>query len=96
MPLLKISDFAPHVGKSVRIVGTPFTLTLDRIEGEDVPPPDGYERSPFLIIYRGSRDAVMAPGIYDCAFEGGPTLNLHVAPIHTQAADRQEYQSAFN
>jgi hypothetical protein len=67
------------------------------VEGEPGPPPAGYSRAPFAVIFRGPRGQDHLPGgIYDCEIEGGPALNLHVSPIHTEQRDRQEYQSVFN
>jgi len=97
MELLTTEHFKPHTGKTVRFKGTPYALVLDRVEGVSGPPPTGYLRTPFVVIFRGpSKTDVMAAGIYECEIEGGPTYSLHVMPIHTAHADVQEYQSAFN
>ena len=95
--ILTIEHFKPHIGKSAHFKGTPFTLTIDRVEGDGAPPPAGYLRSPFVVIFKGSSEAgVMASGSYDCEIDGGPTYNLFVNPIHTPERGKQEYQSAFN
>jgi hypothetical protein len=97
MEILTIEHFKPHSGKTVRFKGTPYAFVLDRVEGDPTPPPAGYDRAPFIVIFRGpSKTDVMRAGIYDCAIDGGPTYSLHVMPIQTSAPDRQEYQSVFN
>ncbi|MGH6870177.1 MAG: DUF6916 family protein [Rhizomicrobium sp.] len=96
MDMLKTADFAPLAGKPAHLKGTPFTLTLDRVEGGDGPPPPGYQRAPFIVIFRGAKGEVVPNGMYDCVFEGGPVINLHLMPIHTASPDRQEYQSVFS
>lgn len=97
MDILTIEHFKPHIGKTARFKGTPYALVLDRIEGESGPPPAGYIRAPFNVIFRGpSKTDVMRQGIYECEIEDGPTYTLHVMPFYTARADRQEYQSAFN
>jgi len=97
MEILTVEHFRPHLGKTVRFKGTPYAFLLDRVEGEGGPPPAGYLRAPFVVIFRGPTKAeVMQAGIYECEIDGGPTYSLHVMPIHTSARDCQEYQSAFN
>lgn len=97
MEILTIEHFKPHAGKTVRFKGTKYAFVLDRIEGESGPPPKGYERGPFLLIFRGSsKNDVMPGGLYECEIEGGPIYSLYVMPVHTDRADCQEYQSAFN
>jgi len=97
MEILTIEHFRPHAGRTVRFKGTPYTFVLDRVEGNSGPPPPGYERGPFVVIFRGpSKSDVMRAGMYECEIEGGPTYSLYVMPIHTVRADCQEYQSAFN
>jgi hypothetical protein len=94
---LTIDHFRPHVGKQVRFRGTPYALTIDRLEGGALAPPAGWARSPFVVIFSGpSKTDVMPTGLYDCEIEDGPVYSLHVMPIHTPRPDRQEYQAAFN
>jgi hypothetical protein len=95
--ILTIEHFKLHIGKAVLFKGTPIILTIDRVEGDAGPPPAGYVRTPFVVIFKGSSEAgVMAAGSYDCEIEDGPTYNLFVNPIHTPERSKQEYQSAFN
>jgi hypothetical protein len=97
MELLNLSDFVDHVGKAVRIAGTPHTLVLDRVEGQNTPPSPGNLRSPFVVIFCGpSKTDVMPTGLYECKIEDGPVYSLYIMPIHTSRPDRQEYQAAFN
>jgi hypothetical protein len=95
--VLRIDHFLPHVGKTVRFRGTPFAFPIERVEGDGGPPPAGFPRSPFTVIFRGPpKTDVMPAGLYECEIENGPTYSLHVMPIHTPQPDRQEYQAAFN
>lgn len=95
--ILKRDHFTPHIGKTVHFKGTLYAFVLDRVEGEGGTPPQGYVRMPFVVIFRGvSKTDVMKGGVYDCDIAGGPTYSMHVAPMHTPAPDRQEYQAVFN
>src|SRR5579883_2769584 len=53
MDILTIEHFKPHTGKTVRFRGTPYAFVLDRVEGEAGPPPAGFSRAPFTVIFRG-------------------------------------------
>jgi Domain of unknown function (DUF6916) len=97
MDVLTIEHFKPHAGKFVRFRCTTYRFLLDRVEGESSPPPPGYTRGAFVVIFRGpSKAEVMSPGLYDCEIEDGPVFSLYVIPIHTARPDCQEYQAAFN
>ena len=97
MDILTIEHFKPYTGKTVRFKGIPYAFVLDRVEGNGGPPPAGYLRAPFVVIFRGpSKSDVMRAGMYECEIDGGPTYSLHVSPIHTARADSQDYQAAFN
>jgi hypothetical protein len=96
-----IDEFEPHVGKMVHfsLPGEPSAIQafpLDRIiTYARLPLPGG--RQPFTLIFRGPRKPEhLAEGLYDCAFEDGPSFQLHVTPIHTPDPGWQEYQAAFN
>lgn len=94
--LLTIKDFAPYEGRNILLKEFDFTLTLHKVEGEDLPPPPGYQRAPFVLLLQGPKNPIVRPGVYACEIEGGPAYELHIMPIHTDAKDRQDYQSAFN
>ena len=95
--VLTVEHFKPHVGRTVRFKGTPYAFVLDRIEGGSATPPPGYQRAPFVVIFRGaSKTDVMRAGLYDYEIDGGPTHSLYVMPIQTHRPDCQEYQAAFN
>lgn len=86
-------DFEPFVGRTFRFGDQAFALTLVRI---DVGPPAPPFRQPFSLVFRGpSPGPVLAEGLYEVEIEHGPTCALHVMPIHTPLADRQDYQSVF-
>jgi hypothetical protein len=89
--------FEPHVGKIFRFKHTRHALTLDRVIRENENPFRSGERRPFTLIFRGPRErGVLPEGLYDCEIDGGQGFSLYVAPIHTPAPDRQEYQAVFN
>lgn len=90
--------FLPHVGKVLRVKGGRHALTLSQVE---VHPRQDEQaklmpRQPFTLILAGPRGDVLRAGLYEIEIEGGPTFQLHVMPIQTFAADRQEYQVAVN
>jgi len=94
---LKIEDFKPHVGKTVRFKGTRYALLLDRILSDRKRLPKWVKRRPFVLIFAGPRETDVLPeGLYDCEIDGGPVYQLHVNPIHTPDPSRQEYQAVFN
>jgi hypothetical protein len=94
---LKIEDFKPHVGKTVRFKGTRYALLLDRIMSDRKRLPKWVKRRPFVLIFVGPKEADVLPeGIYEAEIEGGPIHQLYVNPIHTPDPSRQEYQSVFN
>ena len=91
---LQAKDFEPHVGKLAAFDGTEHTLRLEQVEtGRPLPAPF---RQPFSLIFRGPKPGPVLPeGLYTCRIEGGPEHELHIAPIHTPAPDRQDYQVVF-
>ena len=93
---LELHHFEPLVGKTVRFGGTPFVMTLAKIvKGQKYL--ETAKRDPFLLIFRAPKEAVyMGEGMYDCAFEDGPTYNLYVSPVHTPEQQWQDYQAVFN
>ena len=95
--LLQFEDFKPHVGKTVRFKGTPFTFRLDQVLGGDQPIPPGGQRRPFMLIFRGKKEReYMREGMYECEIEGGPTHLIYVNPIQTPSPEWQDYQAVFN
>jgi hypothetical protein len=93
---LEVHHFEPLVGKTVRFGGTPFVMTLDKIaKGQKFVATA--KRDPFILIFRAPRgNAYMNEGMYDCAFDEGPTFTIYVAPIHTPEPEFQDYQAIFN
>jgi hypothetical protein len=97
MEFLTAEYFQPHVGKSAFFKGTRHTLKLDRIEVQPGPPPPGRASSSFIVIFQGPPvQDYLQSGIYDCEIEGGPTVNIHVAPMQTETPGFHEYQAIFN
>jgi hypothetical protein len=95
--VLCAKHFEPHIGKVFRFKDTRHALALDRVIRENENPFRSGERQPFTLIFRGPRERDVLPeGLYDCEIDGGPSFSLYVAPIHTPAPDRQEYQAVFN
>ena len=95
--ILHHEDFAPHVDKPFRFNGWPGSLRLVRIE-----PPAGRAaaaegaRAPFTLIFQGVRGEVLAEGMRTATLDDGSSFEFYIMPIHTPAADRQEYQAVFN
>jgi hypothetical protein len=86
-------EFAPYVGKRFSFEGQPVVLVLAKVEAQAA----GYSgRTPFILIFHGPAGDVLPEGLHTAQIEGGPFTAFYVAPIHTVARDRQEYQAVFN
>ncbi len=95
--MLRVEHFEPYVGKVFRFKGERHALPLNRIVRENENPFRSSERPPFTLIFSGPKERdVLREGLYACEIDGGPSCSLYVAPIHTPAPDRQEYQAVFN
>jgi hypothetical protein len=93
---LEVHHFEPLVGKSVRFGGTPFVMTLDKItKGQKFVATA--KRDPFILMFRAPKDKIyMTEGMYECAFDEGPTYTLYIAPVYTVEPEFQDYQAVFN
>lgn len=90
--------FLPHVDKDFRIPGWLHPMTLTTVESRN-PRASGSDRGlrkPFTLIFRGPPEEVMREGFYTLQVDDGPWFNLYIMPIHTEQADRQDYQAVFN
>jgi hypothetical protein len=90
--------FRPHVGKAFRVKDGRHALTLSQV---DVHPRQAaqakvMEREPFTLILAGPPGEVLREGLHTLEIDGGPIVQLYVIPVQTFAADRQDYQVAFN
>jgi hypothetical protein len=95
--ILQVEHFEALVGKIARFEGTAHAFPLERIICNDDKVQKGATRRQFTLIFRGPKDKnAMPEGLYECAFEGGPTYSLYVMPIFTPQPERQDYQSVFN
>lgn len=93
---LRAEDFEPLVGRDVSFGDTGFTLVLARVERARGTLPADLPRAPFTLIFTGPKGATfLTEGLYRCAIGDRASFDLHVAPIHTFAADRQDYQAVF-
>ena len=91
--ILRHEDFAPYLDQQFRFSGWHGSLRLARIE---LLAASAGERAPFTLIFQGVRGDVLAPGIRTATAEDGNRYEFFVTPIHTPAADRQDYQAVFN
>lgn len=93
---LEVHHFEPLVGKTVRFAGTLFVMTLEKVtKGEKFLATA--KREPFILIFRAPRQQYyMTEGIYECAFDEGPTYSFYVAPVHTPDQQWQDYQAPFS
>jgi len=94
--ILTALDFVPHVGKSFTPRGQHRVLTLVAVNTPKFPGWERMAREPFALVLRGPPGDVLPEGLYDVAVDDGPEFTLHIAPVHTPARDRQDYQIAFN
>jgi hypothetical protein len=88
--------FTPHLHKSFRFAGWSGALRLARIDTGNSRGATAGARPPFTLIFHGPSDDVLPEGLYTAEPETGTAVMLHIMPIHTAAADRQEYQAVFN
>jgi hypothetical protein len=93
---LRHEDFAPHVGKQFRFQGWQSTLRLAAINIHDQAAAPAIARMPFILVFHGPVGDILPEGLYQADIEDGPTFEFYIAPIHTVAPDRQEYQAVFN
>ena len=102
MTVLTHRDFEPYLGVPFRIAGWPHMLRLAAVDvrhGQSRPDNSG---PPFTLIFHGPRGALLPEGSHSATPEqssgAAPTAAMvfHIMPIHTTAADRQEYQAIFN
>ena len=98
VPLLAQAEhFEPLVGRDVRFGDAGPTLVLASVDRDRGTVPAGAPRAPFSLIFSGSSGETHLPeGTYRCDFGGGAAFEIHVAPIHTPSAARQDYQAVFN
>jgi hypothetical protein len=95
---LTVDHFRPHVAKVFRVHDSELAMTLDEVQVYPLAQEQakGLSRQPFTLIFKGPPGKVLPEGMYTLDVEGGPSFELYVMPIHTPAADRQNYQAAFN
>ncbi len=93
--MLRLEDFTPHVGRQFRFQGWAGALRLAEAEPARVPGAPAGGRAPFILIFHGPRENVLAQGTYQITAEDGTRFAFHITPIHTVAPDRQEYQAIF-
>jgi hypothetical protein len=93
-------DFVAHVGTAVTPKGQHRGLTLVSVDTMASPGQESPPREAFSLILRGPPDDVLPEGLYDFAFGDGPDaaegFSMYIAPVHTPARDRQDYQIVFN
>jgi hypothetical protein len=94
---LEYHHFEPLVGNKVTFSGVPLgDMTLLKVIKSQKFMAEA-KRDPFILIFRSPRlEYFMLEGMRECAFEGGPTYNLYVAPTHTAEKEWQDYQSIFS
>ena len=93
---LEYHHFEPLVGKVVHFKGTPFAIPLSKvIKGQKFL--STAKREPFILIWRSPKlEHYMTEGMYECAFEDGPTYNIYVHPAFTPEQEFQDYQAVFS
>jgi hypothetical protein len=92
---LTAADFTPYIGKRCTPKGQHRVLTLVSIDTKRFPGWETLPREPFILLLSGPPGDVLQEGQYDVAIEDGPSVLLYIAPVHTVARDRQNYQVVF-
>jgi hypothetical protein len=50
-----------------------------------------------MLVFSGPPgDGYLPEGLHGCRLDTGETFEFYIQPIHTPAADRQDYQVIFN
>lgn len=88
-------DFDPYLGQAFHLEDVNQALSLEEVER--APPIVALQRNPFTLIFRGPKPGqVVAEGLHPFRTEDGAAGVLYLMPIHTPAADHQDYQCIFN
>jgi hypothetical protein len=90
--------FIPYLNRVFRVTGGRHALTLKQVDAPPVGdlPSQGMPRQPFILIFCGPPDDVLAEGMHTLAVEEGRSFALYLIPVQTPSADRQDYQAVFN
>jgi hypothetical protein len=88
------NDFEPHLGEVFRVRDGRHALTLARVDrGARA---EGWPRELFNLVFHGPAGDLLPEGLYTVEVRAGPSFDLYLMPVQTQAGDRQDYQAAFN
>ncbi len=94
---LTIGHFRPHLHRVFRVAGGRLDLTLTQVDAPRLAPDNArLPREPFTLIFCGPPGDVLPEGLHTLEVESGLSFALYLIPIHTAAADRQDYQAVFN
>lgn len=88
--------FSPHLNSTflIRVEGRAFELELTEVEvGERGSRPEEF-RLPFVLIFKGPKDAVLPEGEYSVENDATGTLELYVIPI-VSTGEQQAYQVVY-
>lgn len=88
--------FAPLVGKTLRAAGQRHVLTFVSLDARERAGWDATPRKPFSLILRSPSGDILPEGLYTCAFDDGPSVELYIMPIRTPSREHQDYQVVFN
>ncbi len=94
MRLMAAEDFAPWVGKPVRVETHPHSIEMMLVEIERLPRGAGLEREPYILYFETDRTIIVqdASYLFDCG-RGGPYM-IHISRMAPVGA-RQRYQAVF-
>jgi len=95
---LSADQFQPHIGKGFKVKDGRHELTLTSVTLRTLAAHEIglFEHNPFTLIFAGPPRDVLPPGTYTLEIADGPSFHIHVIPILTPVASRQDYQSVFN
>jgi hypothetical protein len=89
-------DFSLLIGKHFSFAGHHVTLLLRSVDLHPQSAAPGTTRVPFTLVFEGPAGDILPADFHRATVQDGPAFELYISPIHTPAADHQDYQAVFN
>ena len=90
--------FIPYLNRVFHVTGGRHALTLTQVDAPPIGAPQAQSlpRQPFILIFCGPPDDLLAEGLHSLAVADGRSFELYLIPVQTPSPDRQDYQAVFN